>query len=325
MSFHWPIFVELDNPQFRLHDQVIRYIRMLFGARSETPTLDEYGIFMGRSAALRSADISRQVGAALVTEAGSIIASGYNEVPVAGGGHYFTGSKGSYDDRDFKLESDKAMEIKHQMISEIFASVRTWLKDEYAAREATDLTIESLYGNRPLLRNSRVSSILEFGRIVHAEMSALMDAARFGKRVEGSTLYCTTCPCHMCARHLIAAGVGRVVYVEPYPKSLALQLYPNSIQGEGISGSYAPRPTKPENKSKKVLFNPFVGVAPRKYIEIFEMLERKVDEAGHIIAEDHTDGSPRFEENFESYEPREEWLVRQLTTHGLQLASPSDT
>jgi deoxycytidylate deaminase len=28
-------------------------------------------------------------------------------------------------------------------------------------------------------------------------------------------------PCHMCARHIIATGLREVVYIEPYPKSVA--------------------------------------------------------------------------------------------------------
>jgi deoxycytidylate deaminase len=75
-------------------------------------------------------------------------------------------------------------------------------------------------------------NVIEFGRAVHAEMAALMDSARRGVPVKNATLYCTTFPCHLCARHIVAAGIRRVVYIEPYPKSLAAQLYPDSIAVE---------------------------------------------------------------------------------------------
>ena len=65
------------------------------------------------------------------------------------------------------------------------------------------------------VRESRVMDLIEFGRILHAEMSALSDAARKGICVEGATLYCTTFPCHLCAKLIVAAGITKVVYLEP--------------------------------------------------------------------------------------------------------------
>ena len=47
--------------------------------------------------------------------------------------------------------------------------------------------------------------LTEYGRAVHAEMDALLDAARRGVAVQGATLYVSTFPCHSCARHVIAA------------------------------------------------------------------------------------------------------------------------
>ncbi|MEJ7655371.1 MAG: deaminase [Chloroflexia bacterium] len=46
---------------------------------------------------------------------------------------------------------------------------------------------------------------------MHAEMSALLDAGRRGVPVQGATLYTTTFPCHNCARHIVGAGIDRVV------------------------------------------------------------------------------------------------------------------
>lgn len=53
-------------------------------------------------------------------------------------------------------------------------------------------------------------------RTVHAEMNALVQAARTGAAVEGSTLYVTAFPCHLCAKLLANAGVVRVVFAEAY-------------------------------------------------------------------------------------------------------------
>lgn len=53
-------------------------------------------------------------------------------------------------------------------------------------------------------------------RTVHAEINALAQAARHGVRVEGATVYITAFPCWTCAKALFNAGVGRIVYAEPY-------------------------------------------------------------------------------------------------------------
>jgi dCMP deaminase len=61
----------------------------------------------------------------------------------------------------------------------------------------------------------------EICRGLHAEQNALLQAARYGISVEGSTIYSTTEPCSMCAKMLINAGIVRVVYSEPYPDELS--------------------------------------------------------------------------------------------------------
>jgi len=48
-------------------------------------------------------------------------------------------------------------------------------------------------------------------RTGHAELSAIVQAARVGRPVKGATLYCTMEPCIDCAIHIINAGIKRVV------------------------------------------------------------------------------------------------------------------
>lgn len=73
----------------------------------------------------------------------------------------------------------------------------------------------------------------------------------------------TTFPCHNCAKHIIAAGVEKVVYIEPYPKSKAIEFYPEEIS------------TDPGDFGKKLVFVPFSGVGPRRYIDLFAMTSSK--------------------------------------------------
>lgn len=50
---------------------------------------------------------------------------------------------------------------------------------------------------------------------VHAEKNAILNAAKNGTKVEGSTLYVTFPPCSQCASAVIQAGVAKVVCPNP--------------------------------------------------------------------------------------------------------------
>lgn len=53
-------------------------------------------------------------------------------------------------------------------------------------------------------------------RTVHAEQNALVQAAKRGVALEGSTLYCKMTPCRVCAMLIINAGIVRVVCQKRY-------------------------------------------------------------------------------------------------------------
>lgn len=53
-------------------------------------------------------------------------------------------------------------------------------------------------------------------RTVHAEANAIIKAAKYGKAVNGATMYCTHSPCKVCASFIINAGIKRVVYRNEY-------------------------------------------------------------------------------------------------------------
>ncbi|TFG99827.1 MAG: cell division protein DedD [Calditrichales bacterium] len=53
-------------------------------------------------------------------------------------------------------------------------------------------------------------------RTIHAEQNAICQAARNGISLEGSTLYCTMEPCHVCTMLIISVGINRVVAKKRY-------------------------------------------------------------------------------------------------------------
>ncbi|HKR59779.1 MAG TPA: anti-phage dCTP deaminase [Pyrinomonadaceae bacterium] len=249
-----------------------RFVELLFGHPFRTPSPEEYAMYQASAVSLRSSDNNRQVGAAIIDVSrdlsgtiknADVVAFGMNEVPRGGGGFYW--DQDSPDCRDQALlqrGEDRATEIKISALAELIEKIKGsgWLKADV---EGDSPTLAQLL--LPNLKRTQFMNLGEFGRTVHAEMAALIDAARRGVPVNGLTMYVTTFPCHNCAKHIVAAGIKRVVYLEPYPKSRANLLHGEEIELESIDG---------REQDGKVVFCAFSGIAPRQYRQLFSMSER---------------------------------------------------
>lgn len=245
-----------------------KFVELLFGHPSRTPSRDEYAMYLADAISLRSSDRSRQVGAVIIdtreysnkNKSADVVAVGMNEVPCAGGGYPW--DQDSPDHRDQMLE-DRARGIKEGVLTELIERLKhqRWLTDSFMGRKTKDLA-DDLY---PHLKGTQFLDIGEFGRTVHAEMAALIDAARRGVAVDGHSMYVTTFPCHNCAKHIIAAGIRRVIYLEPYPKSRTEYLHGEEVDLDALPGN---------EQDVRVAFYPFTGIAPRQYRQLFSMSMR---------------------------------------------------
>jgi dCMP deaminase len=52
--------------------------------------------------------------------------------------------------------------------------------------------------------------------VIHAEVNAVLKAAKTGNSVDGSTLYLTLSPCLDCSKLILQSGIKRVVYLNAY-------------------------------------------------------------------------------------------------------------
>ncbi|TAK87996.1 MAG: hypothetical protein EPO20_00740 [Betaproteobacteria bacterium] len=262
------------NSAAELRADLGRFVSLIFGHPFITPSRDEYGMFIAKSVAMRSADLGRQVGASIATDEGDLVAVGCNEVPKFGGGQYWEGDDPDW--RDFRLAEDSSAVSRRQALEELLSKLRTvgWLSDAIKDQPAGDLVSRMVTGDvRKKFAGSQVFSVIEYGRSVHAEMAAITDASRRGVSVKDCTLYTTTFPCHLCARHIVSSGLRRVVYVEPYPKSRTQDLYKDSIS------------VNPDGEPQGLVsLEPFVGVAPSRYLQLFQLEgERKDKDTGRVI------------------------------------------
>lgn len=68
-------------------------------------------------------------------------------------------------------------------------------------------------------------SQLDVCRCLHSETSLICQCAQKGISTRNATVYTTLYPCVNCAKILIAAGVRRIIYSEPYSDKRATQLF----------------------------------------------------------------------------------------------------
>jgi len=135
--------------------------------------------------------------------------------------------------------------------------------------------------------------------------------SRAGISPREGTLYSTTFPCHNCAKHIVASGIKRVVFVEPYPKSKALQLHNDSIvEIEKKSTDF--------KNADKVLFQTFIGIGPRRFIDLFSLklsngVKIKREQKGKTIEWTETDSIFRFPLVSMSYLDKEKIIGAAIT------------
>lgn len=272
-------YINLGKNDDQVKNTIQRYLELLFSNPYSNPTFDEFAMFMAFNSSIRSSDLSRQVGA-VITRDEQIVATGANDTPRYGGGQYWavidpeTGKVlDEPDGKDYKREQDSNKAEQRDIINKIIEAV----KAEDVLIEGSDEKFEKV------LKDSRISDLTEFGRVVHAEMEALLSCSREGIQTVGTTLYCTTFPCHNCAKHIISSGVERVVYVEPYPKSKALELHSESINLKTQLEDFE------DENDCRVIFEPFTGIGARRFLDLFSMnlgagtkLKRK-DKDGNIL------------------------------------------
>jgi cytidine deaminase len=227
------------------------------------------------NASLQSTDLSRQVGAVIATKEGALIVTGYNEVPKFGGGVYRDEDYPN-DHRDFRHGIEINKKKKKELLIELINETKKTIKKKLQAKlsQSNLSKIDALSSNILFSmiddqdEKPAIFDLIEYHRAIHAELAAICDAARRGISIMGGTLYTTTFPCHLCAKHIVAAGISKVIYVHPYPKSKAIDLFKDSI---AVNSNIL--------TTNKVEFIPYMGVAPRRIQKVFNWLKGKREDS----------------------------------------------
>jgi deoxycytidylate deaminase len=288
-------FLRMDsNTETQLRSRVERFLHLILGTRVITPTRAETAMYAAASAAGNSACLSRQVGAAVTDDEGEVLSIGWNDVPKPFGDLYVTDLGADPNgDRDKRCwnhggkcynDEEKTLLAEHLLdaLGEIIPT---------GQREKALQTV---------LKDKKLRGLIEFSRSIHAEMHAILTALRQkGDRVRGGRIYVTTYPCHSCARHIVAAGIKEVYYIEPYKKSLATKLHGDAM-------------TENEQSGDKVKLVPYDGVAPSRYLTLFRMKKDSRKRDGKVIRVSPGVARPKLEKSLEALPTLEGLVVKSL-------------
>ena len=69
---------------------------------------------------------------------------------------------------------------------------------------------------------------------IHAEMNAIIWAAREGISIKDATIYVTLEPCSECSKNIIASGIKRIVYAKEYEHTHS-EVISQFIKDNGVS------------------------------------------------------------------------------------------
>lgn len=289
-----------------LDNKIQRYLHLIFESSIITPSIEELSMYNAKSASGNSACLSRQVGACIIDKNDNLLSTGWNDVPKFGGNLY-TSSGGSLDNRCFNKGFCSNDYYKEKLIENI---IDTFLDSDDLKNLFTDdfgVINQSLVEKIKLsIKNTKVKDLIEFSRSVHAEMHAIIQGSQIsGDKMIGGKLFCTTFPCHNCARHIVASGIEVVYYIEPYVKSLGLSLHSDSM-------------TENEKEEGKVKILMFDGVAPRKYLSFFTNIAERKNNKGKLIKPNYKLIKPKALKSLQALSTLEQQAVHSLAKYNYE-------
>jgi deoxycytidylate deaminase len=277
------LFVCNDRRREDLNTSIARFLDIVFDTAIHTPTRAESAMYEADAASANSACMSRQVGASIVSARGELIAVGWNDVPKFGGGLYIEEDRSRYDkDQDSFVNKDhRCHNWRGGICHNETRRTKIISKVSEAAAEVGKVQAEHTAAVREKVAQSEIADLIEYSRSIHAEMEAILSVAREGKHsLVGATLYTNTYPCHNCARHIVAAGIINVVYIQPYLKSLATKLHADVV-------------TEIPGKVDMVVFRQFDGISPRNFIRLFRPLSPRKED-GRLMRIERANAIPIF-------------------------------
>jgi deoxycytidylate deaminase len=254
-----------------LKRQLIKLIALIQQPGIITPSTNERLMQMAFNAKYNSGCISRQVGAVITDENGSIKGVGWNDVAA----NQIPCNLRSLID----LKDDKNSEHFSEFEKGESSDAKEFYKSGKDFKTAiSEITIESnkLEGrncsfcfkschNAYELKDNQVHT-----RSLHAEENAMLQITKYGGQgVKNGKLFTTASPCELCSKKAFQLGVKEIYYIDPYP---------------GIAGNHILKGGRDIKNNPKLKM--FIGAVGRGFHKLYEPLMAYKDEL-NILSDIH--------------------------------------
>ena len=237
-----------------LYGQIIKYISLIQHPGLITPSLDEKMMQVAHTAKLNSACLSRQVGASITNQYGSLKAIGWNSV-ADGQTPCLLRSK----DELLKgtISNSFSLYEKGKKFNEAITEFYPKIKNEDLIGRNQSFCFSEIHNKQIMKEKNQNTKDCKCDknqvhtRSLHAEENAFLQISKYGgEGIKDGTLYSTASPCELCSKKAYQLGIKRIVYIDPYPGTAQEQIL--------LSGLYPP---------KVKLFKGAIGSAYNKLYE----------------------------------------------------------
>jgi len=239
------IAVTNDLEPHNVYQELLKYYALIQKPGCIKPTRMERNMNLAYSMSLNSTCICRQVGAVIISPLGFIVGAGWNDTGGGRLGCVYRLRRDVKDTRndDFPISSAR----DHARLQAIIIAGNP--DHSFCYKDEMKILME---GADPAQRGDVDSGSLQHCRALHAEENAILQTATIGGgALQGTKLYTTTFPCELCAKKIMQVGIDEVIYCEPYPKSVSMDVFFKETM-------------------KKIDLTPFHGVKSPSFFRLFK-------------------------------------------------------
>ena len=237
-----------------LYGQIIKYVSLIQHPGLITPSLDEKMMQVAHTAKLNSACLSRQVGASITNQYGSLKAIGWNSV-ADGQTPCLLRSKDEL--ISGTMSNSFSLYEKGKKFNEAITEFYPKIKNEDLIGRNQSFCFSEIHNKQIMKEKNQNTKDCKCDknqvhtRSLHAEENAFLQISKYGgEGIKDGTLYSTASPCELCSKKAYQLGIKRIVYIDPYPGTAQEQIL--------LSGCYPP---------KVELFKGAIGSAYNKLYE----------------------------------------------------------
>lgn len=237
-----------------LYGQIIKYISLIKHPGLITPSLDEKMMQVAHTAKLNSACLSRQVGASITNQYGSLKAIGWNSVADGQTPCLLRSQDELLSGTESKAFSvyEKGVKFKKALV-DFYPKINSKdLKGRNQSFCFSEIHNKQIMSDKNQNTDScKCDKNQVHTRSLHAEENAFLQIAKYGgEGIKDGILYSTASPCELCSKKAYQLGIKKIVYIDPYPGTAQDQIL--------NSGIYPP---------EVVLFKGAIGSAYHKLYE----------------------------------------------------------